>query len=108
MAFRKDYSNIKGVYLEESLECLDKLDHLTHKIRDEKCCGLFGYRCNPIADEKYYTFYDYEEHFPFGSYVCLDKDTDTIFIEYNNRLIGFNLKDVKQRIEERKNELYNR
>ena len=108
MSFRRDYKNVKSVYLDGSLECLDILDHLTHHIRDERCAGLFCCRCDPKADEKYYTFYDYGEHFPFGSYVCLDKETDTIFIEYNNRLIGFNLKDVKQRIKEKKDGLYNR
>ena len=108
MSFRKDYSNIKGVCLEESLECIDILDHLTHKMRDEKCCGLFGYRCDPIANEKYYTFYNYVEHLPLGSYVYLDKDINTIYIEFENRLIGFNLDHIQKTIEERKNELYNR
>lgn len=101
MSFRKDYSNVKGVYLDESLECLDILDHLTHHMRDEKCCGLFCARYDPETCESYYTFYNYEEHFSLGSYVYLEKDTNTIFIEYNNRLIGFNLDYIKEIIKEK-------
>lgn len=108
MSFRKNYTNIKGVYLYESLECLEILDYLTHRIRDEKNAGLFCCRCDPKTNEKYYTFYDYEEHFPFGSYVYLEKDTDTIFIELNNRLVGFSLDYIKAKIEVKKDELYNR
>ena len=108
MAFRKDYTNVKGVYLDGSLECLDILDYLTHHMRDEKCCGLFCCRCDPGTNESYYTFYDYGEHFPFGSYVYLEKDTDTIFIELNNRLVGFNLDYIEAKIKVKKDELYNR
>lgn len=108
MSFRKDYSNVKGVYLDESLECLDILDYLTHSMRDERSAGLFCYRCDPKTNEKYYTFYIYEERFPLGSYVYLDKDLDTIFIELDNRCVGFYLKDVKEMIKEKKDELYNR
>lgn len=106
--FRKDYSNVKGVYLDGSFECLDILDYFTHHMRDERSGGLFCCRCNPETGEKYYTFYDYEEHFPFGSYVYLDREIHTIYIELNNRLIGFYLPNVKALIKERKNELYNR
>jgi hypothetical protein len=108
MAFRKDYTNVKGVYLDGSLECLYILDHLAHHMRDERCAGLFCCRCDPETHESYYTFYDYEEHFPFGSYVYLEKDTNTIFIELENRLVGFNLDYIKQLIKEKKDGLYNR
>lgn len=108
MSFRKDYSNIKGVYLNGSIECLDTLDYLTHRMRDENCSGLFAYKYDPYRDVYFYRFYNCDIEFPFDSYVYLDKDTNTIFIECNNRLIGFNLDDIKQIIEERKNELYNR
>jgi hypothetical protein len=108
MSFRKDYSNVKGVYLDESLECLDILDHLTHNMRDERSAGLFCYRCDPETNYHYYTFYNYSEPFPIGSYVYLDKDTDTVYIEHENRLVGFNLGYIKQLIKEKKDELYNR
>lgn len=107
MSFRKDYTNVKGVYLDGSLECLNILDHLTHHMRDEKSAGLFCCRCDPETHENYYTFYDYEEHFPFGSYVYLEKDTDTIFIELNNRLVGFSLDFIGAKIKVKKYELYN-
>lgn len=108
MSFRKDYSNVKGVYLDESLECLDILDYLTHNMRDERSAGLFCYRCDPDINYHYYTFYNYSEPFPIGSYVYLDKDNDTVFIEFENRLVGFNLDYIKQLIKEKKDELYNR
>ena len=108
MGFHKDYTGVKGVYLDGSFECLDILDHLTNKMRDERSAGLFCCRHDPKTGDNYYTFYRYNERFPFGSYVYLDKDTNTVFIELENRLIGFNLDYIKQLIKENKNELYNR
>lgn len=102
MGFHKDYTDVKGVYLDGSLECLDILDHLTNKMRDERSAGLFCCRYDPNTGENYYTFYRYNERFPFGSYVCLDKDTNTVFIELENRLVGFNLDYIKQLIKEGK------
>lgn len=100
MSFDKDYSNVKGVYLNGSIECLDTLDYLTHRIRDEENRGLFACKYDPQRNIYFYSFYSCDIEFPFGSYVYLDFETDTLYIEFDNRLVGFHLPTIQDNIKE--------
>ena len=100
MSFRQDYSGITSVELDGSMRCFDVLDNFTHNMRDENSNGLFCYRYDPERNYSYFTFYGLDDEIPMGSTVTVDREVDTIGIEFGNRIITFHLPTLKKQINE--------